>query len=116
MKYDLISRLDKANEKHVITLAEGKDFKVNTSAPAVLQIQAIVKAKPKDGEDETEKSINDLYDMIGVGLGKEAKEYVIEQKYSPQALSIVTEAITAAIGNETLEDLEKAQEEKTPSK
>ena len=115
MKYDLMSRLDKANEKHVIVLAEGHECKVNASAPAVLQIQAIVKSKPKDGEDDTEKSINDLFNMIGVALGKDAVNYVKEQEYSAEALGIVAEAITAAIGNESLEDLEKAKEDKTPS-
>lgn len=53
--------------------------------------------------------------MIGVALGKDAVDYVKEQEYSAEALGIVAEAITAAIGNESLEDLEKAKEDKTPS-
>lgn len=114
MKYDLINRLNKENEKSTIALDKEHEYKINNSAAAVIQIQALA----KQNKDSNDNDVEMLYKIIGVGLGKEAIDYIKEQNYSIAALSTVTEAISAAIANQTLEEFEKdlKDREVTPRK
>lgn len=111
MNYDIIDRMKEANKKPEIQLDEEHTFKVNSSTSAVLMIQSIAK-KQKDNENYSE--IDGVYDIIAVALGKEAVEYIKSQEYTFAALTIIVEAIMAAINNSTLEEVEE-QNKQAPS-
>ena len=113
MKYNLFERLNKENEKHKLVIDDDHVYTINNSAAAIVTLQSIVKNNTEDGEVEIKK----LYDIIGVGLGKEAREYIEKQEYTIQALSTIVSAISAAASNQTLEEFEKESENKneTPS-
>ncbi len=111
MNYDIIDRMKEANKKPEIQLDEEHTFKVNSSVPAVLKIQEISK-KQKGNEEYSE--VDGVYDIIAVALGKEAVEYIKSQEYTFAALTLITEAIMAAINNLTLEEMEE-QNKQAPS-
>lgn len=112
MDYNIIDRMKEANKKPVISIDNEHDFTVNSSVPAVLKIQDISK-KQKDNEKYSE--VDGVYDIIAVALGKEAVEYIKSQDYTFAALTLIVEAIMAAINNSTLEELEE-QNNQSPSK
>ena len=112
MNYNIIDRMKEANKKPVISIDEEHDFIVNSSVPAVLKIQDISK-KQKDNKEYSE--VDGVYDIIAVALGKEAVDYVKSQDYTFAALTLIVEAIMAAINNSTLEEVEE-QNKQAPSK
>lgn len=112
MNYNIIDRMKEANKKPEIQIDEEHTFKVNSSVPAVLKIQEISK-KQKGNEGYSE--IDGVYDIIAVALGKEAVDYVKSQDYTFAALTLIVEAIMAAINNSTLEEVEE-QNKQAPSK
>lgn len=113
MNYNIIERMKKANEKHKIQIDENHQYSINSSVPAVLKLEEIAKHK---GKKEDDNVINDIYDMIGVTLGKEALDYIKSQEYTMSALVLITEAISAAVNDMTLEEMQEKQKSNTPSK
>lgn len=112
MNYNIIDRMKEANKKPEIQLDEEHTFKVNSSVPAVLKIQEISK-KQKGNEGYSE--IDGVYDIIAVALGKEAVEYIKSQEeYTFAALTLIVEAIMAALNNSALEEVEE-QNKQAPS-
>lgn len=120
MIYDIAQRINKENEKHKIMLGEDKIFTINNSAAAVIAIQAEIKKNKNKGEASEEEAITQLYNIIGIGIGKDGVAYIKECDFTIPALNTVVSAITAATINESLEDFEKSaednKEEKEPSK
>lgn len=112
MIYNIIDRMKEANKKPIITIDEEHNFTVNSSVPAVLKIQEISKKQKDNGEEYNE--VDGVYDIIAVALGKEAVEYIKSQEYTFVALTLIVEAIMAAINNSTLEEVEE-QNKQTPS-
>lgn len=105
MNYNIIERMKEANKRPVIELDEGHNFTVNSSVPAVLKIQEISKKQKENGEEYNE--VDGVYDIIAVALGKKAVEYIKSQEYTFAAVTLIVEAIMAAINNSTLEEVEE---------
>lgn len=105
MNYNIIDRMKEANKKPEIQLDEEHTFKVNSSVPAVLKIQEISKKQKNNGEEYNE--VDGIYDIIAVALGKKAVNYIKTQEYTLAALTLIVEAIMAAINNSTLEEVEE---------
>ncbi|MBE6051894.1 MAG: hypothetical protein E7214_14930 [Clostridium sp.] len=116
MNYNIIERMKEANKRPVIELDEGHNFTVNSSVPAVLRIQEIQEISKRQKENGGEyNEVDGVYDIIAVALGKEAVEYIKSQEYTFAALTLIIEAIMAAINNSTLEEVEE-QNKQAPSK
>ena len=112
MKYNLMERINKENEKHILQLAEGKEFKINNSPAAIISMQAISKKNTESGEDD----LDNLYEMIKIGIGEEGVKFVKDNNFTLQALTTIVSVITAAINGQTLEEFEAENlEDKSPS-
>lgn len=94
---DISSKLGK--EKATIKLAEGKVFEVNTSADNYLVVQEKLK--------NVEFSIEVMYEMIEMLMGKKALEEIKEMKLSIQGLESVVIALSAAVSEVSYEEMEK---------
>ena len=94
---DISSKLGK--ETKTIKLGEDKIFEVNDAAETFL----IVQEKFKTGEF----SIQSMYEMIEILMGKEALEAVKEMKLSITGLEKVIIAISATIDEVSYEEMEK---------
>lgn len=94
---DISSKLGK--EKATIKLAEGKVFEVDTSADNYLLVQEKLK--------NTEFSIEVMYEMIEMLMGKEALEEVKAMKLSIPGLKAVVTALAAVVNEVEYEEMEK---------
>ena len=100
--YDIVNRL--TNDKPVIRLAEGKEFKVNNSKNSAILIKALSEDKKLDEFEMIDK-------IIEAGIGKEGLEYINSLKLSLKSYETIMNAIMAAISEEKLEDIEKLAEQ-----
>lgn len=96
--YDIVNKLNK--EKPVIKLAEDKEFIVNNSMKGAIAIKGV---SENDNIDEFEG----FRQIIAIGLGQEALEYIESQDYSVKEWAEIANALMAAISEEELEDLEE---------
>lgn len=96
--YDISSKLIKA--KSVVKFAEGVEFKVNDSLPIALKLQSIVKDESSDEMERVQK-------IVGVTVGQEAIDWLIENDVSIAGWVAISEAIMAAINDDDVEEFLK---------
>ena len=96
--YDIISRLK--NEKPKVMLAEDKVFEVHNSKNSAILMKGI-------SEDKGLDNLVKLDMIIEAGLGKEALEYINSMDLSIPELTVIVNAIMAAISDVDLEEMEK---------
>ena len=94
---DISSKLGK--KESTIKLAEGKVYKVDTSADTYLQFQEKFKDK--------EFSIEDMYEMIKTLMGEKALKEIQDMKLTINGLKSVIIAISAIISEVEYEEMEK---------
>lgn len=104
-RYDIVSRLQNANERPVITVAEGLEVTVDNSKTTALLIQAIAK------DDSIEESAR-MDKMLESALGKEAYKKIEKLEMSFEAYGILIEAVMAAIGGEELAEVAQRFQDK----
>lgn len=100
--YDIVSRL--TNERPIIKLAEGKEFKVNNSKNTAILIKSL-------SEDPNLEEFEMMDKIVEAGLGKEALEYINSLDLSLKSYAIIMNAIMAAISEQSLEEVEKLAEQ-----
>ena len=98
--YDIMSRL--TNDKPVIKLAEGKEYKVSNSKNSVIFIKQL-SVDPKLDDFERMDMI------VEAALGKEALEYINTLDLSINNYSVIITAIMAAVSDQSLEEMENLQ-------
>jgi len=86
-------------EKATIKLAEGKVYEVDTSADNYLLVQEKIQNK--------EFSINTMYEMIEMLMGKDALEEIKNMKLSIKGLKAVITALSAIVSEVEYEEMEK---------
>lgn len=94
---DISSKLGK--EKKILKLAEGKEYEVNTKADNFLVIQEKFNKK--------EPTINDMYEMIEVLMGKDALKDIKEMELTIEGLTAVITGLSALISEVSYEEMEK---------
>lgn len=99
--YDIMEKIKNGNERPTIKIDEDHIFTVNTSKNTALAIKA-------KGEDKKVDEFGQIDFAIEAGLGKKAKEYIDSLDLSIEALATVVNAIMAAIGGTSLEEVEEA--------
>ena len=86
-------------EKATIKLAEGKVYEVDTSADNYLLVQEKIKNQ--------EFSIETMYEMIEMLMGKEALEEIKNMKLTIKGLKAVITALSAIVSEVEYEEMEK---------
>ena len=94
---DIRTKLGK--EKQTIKIAEGKVYEVDTSADNYLLVQEKLKNK--------EFSIEVMYEMIEMLLGKEALQTIKDMKLTIPGLRTVIIALSAIVNEVDFEEMEK---------
>lgn len=94
---DISTKLGK--EKQTIKIAEGKVYEVDTSADNYLLVQEKLKNK--------EFSIEVMYEMIEMLLGKEALQTIKDMKLTISGLRTVIIALSAIVNEVDFEEMEK---------
>lgn len=94
---DISSKLGK--EKATIKLAEGKVYEVDTSADNYLLVQEKIK--------DQDFSIDVMYQMIEMLMGKEALKEIKEMKLTIPGLKAIVIALSAVVNEESYEEMEK---------
>lgn len=94
---DISSKLGK--EKATIKLAEGKVFEVDTSANNYLLVQEKIQSK--------EFSIETMYEMIEMLMGKKALNEIKEMELTIPGLKAVIIALSAIVSEVEYEEMEK---------
>lgn len=94
---DISSKLGK--EKATIKLAEGKIFEVDTSANNYLLVQEKIQSK--------EFSIETMYEMIEMLMGKEALNEIKGMELTIPGLKAVIIALSAIVSEVEYEEMEK---------
>lgn len=93
---DLSSKLKK--EKPTLKLAEGVEFEVDNSADTYLLVQDKIKDK--------DFSIDVMYDMIEILMGKEALDKIKEMKLTIKGLTSIVIGMSALVNEISYEDME----------
>ena len=109
--YDIISRLENGNQKPVVKIDADHEFKINNSKAAAFRIMALM-------NDDNAKELENLEEIIKIGLGKEAFEYIETLNLSMPNYNLIINAIMAAIGDVDIEEIEAEakKEKKKPRK
>lgn len=109
--YDIISRLENGNQKPVVKIDTDHEFKINNSKAAAFKLMALM-------DDNKVKESERLEDIIKIGLGKEAFEYIESLGLSMPSYNWIINAIMAAIGDVDIEEIEAEakKEKKKPRK
>lgn len=94
---DISAKLGK--EKQTIKIAEGKVYEVDTSADNYLLVQEKIKNK--------DFSIETMYEMIEMLMGKKALEEIKEMKLTIPGLQSVIIALSATVNEISYEEMEK---------
>lgn len=94
---DLSSKLKK--EKPTLKLAEGVEFKVDNSADTYLLVQDKIKDK--------DFSIDVMYDMIEILMGKEALDKIKEMKLTIKGLTSIIIGMSALVNEISYEEMEE---------
>lgn len=93
---DLSSKLKK--EKPTLKLAEGVEFEVDNSADTYLLVQDKIKDK--------DFSIDVMYDMIEILMGKEALDKIKEMKLTIKGLTSIVIGMSALVNEISYEEME----------
>lgn len=93
---DLSSKLKK--EKPTLKLAEGVEFEVDNSADTYLLVQDKIKDK--------DFSIDVMYDMIEMLMGKEALDKIKEMKLTIKDLTSIVIGMSALVNEISYEEME----------
>ncbi|WP_099313688.1 hypothetical protein [Clostridium paraputrificum] len=109
--YDIISRLENGNQKPVVKIDADHEFKINNSKAAAFRMMALM-------NDDNAKELENLEEIIKIGLGKEAFEYIETLNLSMPNYNLIINAIMAAIGDVDIEEIEAEakKEKKKPRK
>nr|DAL55877.1 MAG TPA_asm: hypothetical protein [Bacteriophage sp.] len=109
--YDIISRLENGNQKPVVKIDADHEFKINNSKAAAFKLMALM-------DDNKVKESERLENIIKIGLGKEAFEYIESLGLSMPNYNLIINAIMAAIGDVDIEEIEAEakKEKKKPRK
>ncbi|WP_195259331.1 hypothetical protein [Clostridium paraputrificum] len=109
--YDIISRLENGNQKPVVKIDADHEFKINNSKAAAFKLMALM-------YDNKVKESERLENIIIIGLGKEAFEYIESLGLSMPSYNLIINAIMAAIGDVDIEEIEAEakKEKKKPRK
>lgn len=109
--YDIISRLENGNKKPVVKIDADHEFKINNSKAAAFKLMALM-------DDNKVKESERLENIIKIGLGKEAFEYIESLGLSMPSYNLIINAIMAAIGDVDIEEIEAEakKEKKKPRK
>jgi hypothetical protein len=107
-RYNIINKITNAKERATIQIDEEHEFKINDSFPAAMAIKAYMEDKKLDDEKKIEK-------VLGVAFNKEANEYIKSLNLKMPGYVAIVNAVMAAIADIDLEEVEKKQEENTPS-
>lgn len=94
---DLSSKLKK--EKPTLKLAEGVEFEVDNSADTYLLVQDKIKDK--------DFSIDVMYEMIEILMGKDALDKIKEMKLTIKGLTSVVIGMSAAVNEISYEEMEE---------
>ena len=94
---DISSKLGK--EKATIKLAEGKVYEVDTSADNYLLVQEKIK--------DQDFSIDVMYQMIEMLMGKDALKEIKEMKLTIPGLKAIVTALAAVVNEVEYEEMEK---------
>ena len=94
---DISTKLGK--EKATIKLAEGKVYEVDTSADNYLLVQEKIK--------DQDFSIDVMYQMIEMLMGKEALKEIKEMKLTIPGLKAIVIALSAVVNEVDYEEMEK---------
>lgn len=94
---DISTKLGK--EKATIKLAEGKIYEVNTSADNYLLVQEKIKNQ--------DFSIDVMYQMIEMLMGKKALQEIKDMKLTIPGLRAVIIALSAVVNEVDYEEMEK---------
>ncbi|MDU4428603.1 MAG: hypothetical protein E7K85_07675 [Clostridium sp.] len=97
--YDIISRLENGNQKPVVKIDADHEFKINNSKAAAFRMMALM-------NDDNAKELENLEEIIKIGLGKEAFEYIETLNLSMPNYNLIINAIMAAIGDVDIEEIE----------
>jgi len=103
--YDIVSRLENANQKPEIKIDEEHIYKVNNSKAVALRIMAL-------SEDKETKETEMLDKIVTLALGKEVCDYINSLDLSLSAHNTIINAIMAAIGDVEIEDIEEQAKKK----
>lgn len=107
--YDIISRLENGNQKPVVKIDADHEFKINNSKAAAFRMMALM-------NDNNAKELENLEEIIKIGLGKEAFEYIETLNLSMPNYNLIINAIMAAIGDVDIEEIEIEAEAKKGKK
>lgn len=105
--YDISKKIDRS--KSTVKIDDEHIYTINASIPAGIKIKAISK---DENIDEFEK----INQVIQVGLGKKAFEYINSLDLEIPDYTPIVNSIIAAVNGVSIEELEKAAEEEKNKK
>lgn len=107
-KYNIVNKIMNAKERATIQIDDEHEFKINDSFPSAMAIKAIMEDKKLDEEKKIEK-------VLGTALSSDANTYIKSLDLKMPGYVAIVNAIMAAIADVELDEIEKKQEENTPS-
>lgn len=102
--YDIVEKIKNGNERPTVRIDNDHVYTIQTSKNTALFIKALTEDKKVDDFEKLDKTIE-------AGLGKEALEYINSLDLPMTAFSTIVNVIMAAIGDISLEEVEKAAAE-----
>ncbi|NRT88103.1 Gp15 family bacteriophage protein [Clostridium beijerinckii] len=107
-KYNIVNKIMNAKERATVQIDEEHEFKINDSFPAAMAIKAYMEDKKLKEEEQISK-------VLGTAFNKEDNEYIKSLDLKMSGYIAIVNAIMAAIADVELDEIEKKQEENTPS-
>ncbi|WP_026887724.1 hypothetical protein [Clostridium beijerinckii] len=107
-KYNIVNKIMNAKERATVQIDDEHEFKINDSFPAAMAIKAYMEDKDLKEEDQIAK-------VLGTAFDKKANEYIKSLNLKMSGYIAIVNAIMAAIADVELDEIEKKQEENTPS-
>lgn len=107
-KYDIVNKIMGAKERSTIQIDDEHEFRINDSFAAAMAIKAYMEDKKLDEEKKIEK-------VLGVAFKAEDIKYIKSLDLKLPGYVAIVNAVMAAIADVELDEIEKKQEENTPS-
>lgn len=102
--YDIMDKIKNGNERPTVKIDVDHVYTINTSKNTALYIKAVSEDKSLDDFEKIDR-------VIETGLGREALDYINSMDLDVASHSTIVNVIMAAIGDTTLEEVEKASKE-----
>lgn len=107
-RYNIVNKIMNAKERAEIEIDEEHVFRINDSFAAAMAIKAYMEDKKLSEDEQIEK-------VLGVAFKADDIKYIKSLDLKLPGYVAIINTIMAAIADQDLEEIEKKQEQNTPS-